>query len=275
MIRETHDLVVRDDYRNPDLAADAERLLERLEHPVAFVAHVRAIEPARFAQRTADLDHLLGGRRAGRLVVEAGRNTDRTRAERLAHHLAHAPDLVVARGALEVVHRRDPQRRVADQQRGIGCGGRFTQRGDIRGESPESEPRALVVEQVEGRRDRPRRTRRQRRERDPAVAGDDGRDPLAHLRGHLRRRQHQAVVVRMGVDEAGRDDPARGVDLDGATRADERSDAGDPVAGHRDVGDVPGRARAVDDGAVPDDEIEPLGHISRPSRRRASRPRPT
>jgi hypothetical protein len=79
----------------------------------------------------------------------------------------------------------------------------------------------------------------------------------------------------VGVDEAGRDDLARGVDLAVGAGGRKRADAGDPAARHRDVGGVAGRARAVDDGAVPDEEIEPLGHLSRPSRRRVSRPPPT
>ena len=58
----------------------------------------------------------------------------------------------------------------------------------------------------------------QRRQADAAVADDDGSDALTDLRQHLRRRQHDLVVVRMHVDEARCDDLASDVDHLGALR---------------------------------------------------------
>ena len=78
---------------------------------------------------------------------------------------------------------------------------------------------------------------RQRREADAAIAGDHGRDALARLRRHVRRREQRPVVMRVHVDKTGRDDLA-------ATRRSrarpailrDLADRRDPVAGDRHVG---------------------------------------
>ena len=74
VVRATGDLVMRDHHRHAELAADAEGFLERGEHVVALVAHVRHVEAVALGERPAHLDHLLGRRRVRRLVVEAGRH---------------------------------------------------------------------------------------------------------------------------------------------------------------------------------------------------------
>jgi hypothetical protein len=58
------------------------------------------------------------------------------------------------------------------------------------------------------------------------------------------------------VDEAGRDDAARGVDLAGPAPVADLADRDDAVAGDADVGPAPGRAGAVDQEAVADDELD-------------------
>ena len=61
----------------------------------------------------------------------------------------------------------------------------------------------------------------------------------------------------MEVDEPGRDDPVCGID--NAPRLGVREwsarDEDDPIGGDRDVGPEALRARAVDDHAVPDQEV--------------------
>jgi len=57
------------------------------------------------------------------------------------------------------------------------------------------------------------------------------------------------------VDEPRRDGQPRGVDLAGGRRADQVTDRGDPLAVDGRVGGPPGRARAVDDSPVADDQI--------------------
>src|SRR5205814_1445676 len=69
--------------------------------------------------------------------------------------------------------------------------------------------------------------------------------------------EHLGVVVRMDVDESGRDDFARGVD--GALRFlgwVDGTDRRDPTIADADVGDAAGRTRAVDDRSTTDDQVE-------------------
>ena len=70
------------------------------------------------------------------------------------------------------------------------------------------------------------------------------------------------VVVRVDVDEAGRDDEAVGVELARAGPL-HVADLDDRAVAHADVGGARGRARPVDDGATADDEVE-LGHCQPP-----------
>jgi hypothetical protein len=59
-----------------------------------------------------------------------------------------------------------------------------------------------------------------RREADAAVAHDDGGDAVPRRGRHLGIPGRLAVVVRVDVDEARRDDVARGVDLLASARQD-------------------------------------------------------
>ena len=51
-----------------------------------------------------------------------------------------------------------------------------------------------------------------RRDREAAVAGDDGGDAVEARRRERRVPEHLRVVVRVDVDEPGRDDVAAGVE---------------------------------------------------------------
>ena len=109
------------------------------------------------------------------------------------------------------------------------------------------------------------------RDREAAVAGDDGRDAVEARRRERGVPEDLRVVVRVDVDEAGCDDVPARVELPLAVEVG--ADGRDLAVRDRDVGARAGRARAVDDGATLDDEIgghgvscreEPAG-ISRPS----------
>ncbi len=67
----------------------------------------------------------------------------------------------------------------------------------------------------------------------------------------------------VGVDEAGRDEQAIGVDLAGAAPGD-LADLGDPSVGDRDIGGELRLARTVDDRAATQDQIN--GHGPTPFR---------
>ena len=94
-----------------------------------------------------------------------------------------------------------------------------------------------------------------RREREPAVAGHHARDAVEIGGARLRVPEELGVVVRMGVDEAGGDYQAAGVDFLSRFFGDfaDRDDA--PVT-DADVRGARGRAGAIDQGPVPDDGVE-------------------
>ena len=94
------------------------------------------------------------------------------------------------------------------------------------------------------------------------VVGDDRRDALHQIRqiGLALRVREVAGGVRVRIDEARRDDEARGVDRSrcrdaaGGRIADEH----DAVAANADVGAASAGARAVDDGSAANEKVDPL-----------------
>jgi hypothetical protein len=216
----------------------------------------------------ADAEQLVaGGERAGdELAVDRAvqrrarrREAQRARVERLVHQRGHLRD-VVRRGRLvggaAVAHDVRPQRAV----RHLGA--------EIDRERPPRERVEVLRERLplpgdalghRGARDvfdalhQPDEpgvaVRRGGREPDAAVAHDRGRDAVP-----ARRRQHRIprglrVVVRVQIDEPGRDEQARSVDLtapapDGADRRDAASVEGE-IPGERWL------TRPVDDRPAP------------------------
>src|ERR1019366_9901858 len=94
----------------------------------------------------------------------------------------------------------------------------------------------------------------QRCQADAAIADDDGRDALADLRQHLRRGQHDLVVVRMHVDKAPRHDLTGDVLHNCVLRRQVRADCGDAIAFDAHIGGEAWRAGAVDDRAALEDD---------------------
>jgi hypothetical protein len=84
----------------------------------------------------------------------------------------------------------------------------------------------------------------------PQVADDDGGDALADLRQHLRLGHDDLVVVGVHIDESRRDDPAAGVEHDGAILREIGADLDDALARDAHVGIEARRAGAVDDRAA-------------------------
>ena len=96
--------------------------------------------------------------------------------------------------------------------------------------------------------------RPQGRHREPAIAGDHGRDAVEATRRGVRLERELRVVVRVRIDDARGDDPAVGIELTGARTVDE-ADLGDPAAGDGDVGAAPRKPGAVHDDAVADHQV--------------------
>ena len=82
-----------------------------------------------------------------------------------------------------------------------------------------------------------------RRERQRAVAGDDGGHAVLRHRVDERVPPHRRVVVRVAVDEPGRDERAAGVDDRLAVGREPGADLGDHAVADPHVGGARGRAR--------------------------------
>ncbi len=97
-------------------------------------------------------------------------------------------------------------------------------------------------------------------DREAAVAGHDGGDAVVARRRERRVPEHLGVVVGVDVDEAGAHDAAGGVELLVAGEA--LADGDDASCGHRDVGCVTGRSRAVDHRAAANHQHLCLSHVA-------------
>jgi hypothetical protein len=262
-------LVVRDHHGDAELAADAEALLQRVDHAGAFVAHVGAIDAVVLRERATHFDHFLGRRRPRWLVIQACRDAYGASLERLLRHGLHPADFTRTRRTLNIVHGLRAQHGVSHKQHAVRRGRARLQLLDVGGEGGKAEPSAGIVEQIDRRQDRRFHASRRRRKRDAAVAGDHRGHALAHLGGHVGRGKHQPVVVGVGVDEAGRHDEPRGVNLASSLVRD-RTHGRDPVPGYCHIGAVARRARPVDDGAVAHDEVVAHQSTLAPERRTTS-----
>ncbi len=101
------------------------------------------------------------------------------------------------------------------------------------------------------------------REREAAVAAEHRRDTMQRRRAGSRIPEQLGVVVRVQVDESGRDDEAIGVDR-ARRRIVDVADLDNAAVANRDVGPARLRTGAVDDGAVPDDDVD-IAHGMRSS----------
>ena len=189
------------------------------------------------------------GRGAGR-IEHAGAQPRRARVQAFAQELGH-PGLFGRRGAtIRIVHRRHPQRRVADQCRDVDRGPRRADRCDI-GCHGRIDVFVAAAQQVEWRR---HVAMHQRCQADAAIADDDRGDALTDLRQHLRRGQYDLIVVRMHVDEARCHDFPGDVLHISVLRRQMRADRGDALAFDAHIGDEARSAGAVDDRAATQNE---------------------
>ena len=87
----------------------------------------------------------------------------------------------------------------------------------------------------------------------PQLPGHDGGDAVERRRPQRGIPEHLRVVVRVDVDEAGRDRAARRVEL--ARPAQAGADLGDHAVRDREVGHAPGSARPVEDRSPANDDV--------------------
>ena len=110
--------------------------------------------------------------------------------------------------------------------------------------------------------------RRQRRPAEPVRAGQVRRDALEDRAPDLAVAAQRGLRVRVGVDEARRDDPAGRVDDGGRGRVRQCPDRGDPAVAHGDVGDAsPGAPVPSTTVAAADEEVDVHPQLSLPRAR--------
>ena len=235
---------------HPGPARELDRLLDRIEDGVGFVAQMGEVAGAPALEHTAEGDELLPlGIGAGR-GEQPGRHAERAGGERLFEQGRHPGELVRLGRAVLHPHGHQAERVVPDQHRpvdrGRGIGSHVIGEAGLREVEPRR-ARAQILPQ------RLRLAGQRRRAGIAAMADDLGGHPLADLA--LRQRHQRERPVRMGldVDEAGGDDLAGGVDCRRAAGG-KLADRPDAAGLDGDIGHPPGRARAVDHGAAADDD---------------------
>ena len=255
------DLQMPDLHRDPRLAADPDRLVERGDDLGALRPQVRRVdaaepEPPRVASATAPRSRRrapagTGARSRRRPPPRA--SPSRTRALICSSSLRRRRPVAVAQDHPPHLGGPDVAREVDPDALLLEPGEVFAERAPVgrrcrNGRSPARS--AAMIESLSGAGG-------------AALAGDLGGDALEDLGREARVDQQRQLGLAQHVDEAGRDDlPAR---VDGllapprcrAGRSRRSARRGCRVAG------VPGRAGAVDDAAVADDEVE----RGRPGRR--------
>ena len=153
-----------------------------------------------------------------------------------------------------VTHHDAPDRRVPDQearvdrQRAVEASQPARERLPREVEAGLEGGKGHALDAREHRDDVLRGARVDRCERESAVAADDGRDAVQARRCRERVPQDLRVVVRVHVDEAGRDDQAAGVDPLRRRLVDRprRCHGDDASVADGDVGPAPGGSGAVD-----------------------------
>ena len=217
------------------LAADRNRFADRAEQAdriAGFVALMRVVQPAANGGFARNGDDLVGLGKTLRRVEEAGGKAGRAFAHALGHQRLHRMQFLRIGGAGVLTQDLLAHRAEADEGDEIGADARGFDSGGIGADIG----RAIAID-----------------------ADDHGADALVEPGGidALGRvgRAQEAIGMRVGVDEAGRDDhPAR---VDPLRRLHRRgaADIDDPVALQRDVADIGLARAAIIDGAAGDQDI--------------------
>ena len=237
--------------RNVCLTADLEDFVDRGGFGIAFVAHVGRIDPAVTGGDLGQCDQFIGG------GVGAGRVLQRTRQPHGAvlhggrDQRLHLLQLRGRRLHILVAEHHPAHRGCPD----VGA--------EVDADALFFEPREITIQGAPGRLDAEAFVTPhvvlddlvvERCDR-VAFARDLGGDALVDFRRQAGRDEYVHLRLAQHVDEAGRHDPALRVDGLARGRVRQPADRDDAIAADGDVAVVPGRARAVDDPPVPDDEV--------------------
>ena len=202
--------MVRDLHRNAAGFADLDRLRDRVEQTVAFVAHVTRVETPDARHRAGERDEFLGRGVAAGFIDEAGRAADAPGRERVGERAAHAVELGRCRRAARVPHCIQANRAVADERRDVQARRLRVDGVEIVGVAVPPREHVDSIGLAENAEVGARDAERSRTE--AAIADDVGRHALADLEVHLGHEEHREVVMAVHVDEAGRQRAPRCVD---------------------------------------------------------------
>ena len=199
----------------------------------------------------------------------ARRQAERTGVHRFVDQTTHRHDVVVGRRRLveaALAHHVGAQRAVADQAAGVRTLRQAVDRVEVLavglpvpGERVEDGVGRDVLDALHHRRERGPIVGAAGRERHAAVPHDHARDAVPAARRADRVPGDLGVEMGVDVDEAGRHEPALGIDLASTGRIDAAvvrvDDRDDHVTADGDVGDTARRAGSVHHGAVSNDDV--------------------
>jgi hypothetical protein len=265
-------LVMRDHQRHAGRERGVAGLVHGLHDVLHLAAQVGGVHAAVAGHHARQRGHLVGRCRMRLVVEQPGREAVRPGGQAFFQQPRHVLALAGTRRARQVAHGRKAKRGVPHQRRHVHRRLRRPHRIAVR-------PHRGVAERLHPQQPKRRgRLRRHvRRQRDAAVAGQHRGDALRQLGQAIRVMQHDGIVVRVRIDEAGRNGLAAavhhaqlgGVISTGQSPAQARSHRHDAVAGHQHVAGPRRAARAVDHQATLQQQ-RGLSHAALPCRHPSS-----
>ncbi len=236
---------------NGRLAADPDGLVDGGVDLGALRPEVGGVHAAVPRGLRRQRHQLLGSGVRGRRILERSRDADRPLSHRRAHQRPHAVELRRARRPVAVAQHHAPDLGRAHVAREVDADALPLQPGEVLAQRPpvRRDRVVLVVGPIGGE------DRIVERAGGSTFAGDLGGDPLKDLRRQARLDQDGELRLAQHVDEAGGHDHPRRVHRLSRRRAVEPPDRRDPPVANAHVRGVPGRAGAVDDAPMVDDEV--------------------
>ena len=250
-------LQVADFHRGLQCPGHSEHLLQRLHDAVALLAHVDGDGPAGPAQGSEGAQQPVGIVKALRRVPQAqgdaqspvGEGLLQEGVERMKLLLCQRTGVKACRAAPQCAHAHQHAR--VERAEGRAClGAVIGQGGEPVPGGHFSHDGAQIVQH------RPAVGAIHRRERQSAVAVDEGGQALGQLRLAEARGEQRRVRVAVQVDEAGGQGPPGGIDGMAGGRAVQVSHSGNGAAGDAHVGGIYIGAGAIRHGGVSDQVIK-------------------
>lgn len=248
------DLQVPDFDGDMALAADAQSLVEGRRDAGAFVAQVGGVNAAEFGSFPSEGDQLFGFGVGSGSVFERSRDADGAVAHGLAHKLFHLLKLDGRGLDVVVAEHHASDARSAHIAGNVDSNASLLEPGEVFPKRPPVGLNAVVIvllligakNGVVQRGD------------GFALAGDFRGYPLENLRRQAGVDKDGVLRLSEHVDETGSNNHVARIDGASAWCGVEIADEGNLPVANSDIARIPGRAGAIDDAAVGDDDIEGL-----------------